>query len=361
MKRAISNIAIALAALLGALAFGEIILRQVVTLPLERIEPEIRYVDHPVRRFTLAPDQAGFTYGAPARIDARGFRVNGTSRREDGTTRRILGLGDSYTFGLGVADGETWPARLESHLRRHATVPVSVINAGTISYGVAQQLDLLRSDALRTGPDVVVHALYWNDYMGPGLPRDGARSVLTPEGYLSWEHPPQPSDPVRRLGASLMTRSAFLFAIRETLARSRSRTASGYGPAYHSLLEAGLGEPHWDTIETFYRELQALAAESGFAIFVVIMPVIGILATEAPHEHPYPAEARRRLERLGIPYLDTFQLAAERALGERHFLPQRFDSHLNASGYDIVAERLAARLRSEPRVAAALGLSPAAP
>jgi len=115
MRRMLGNIA-ALALALGvSLATGEALLRAVVTLPLPRIQPEVRYLPHPVRRFTLAPSQTAFTYCAPVVIDARGFRVNGREPTRDTAGLTIRALGDSFTFGLGVRDEETWPAQLESN------------------------------------------------------------------------------------------------------------------------------------------------------------------------------------------------------------------------------------------------------
>ncbi len=171
LRRIAGNAAAVLIGLFVAVSLGELLLRQFVTLPMQRIEPEIRYRPHPARRFTLLPDQVANTYGAAASIDGRGFRMNGhdyAGRANSGA--RILALGDSFTFGLGVGNEETWPAQLEKTLRSDVGLPVSVINAGTISYGVFQELDLLRSSGLKTQPTIVVHGLYWNDFMNAAPP-----------------------------------------------------------------------------------------------------------------------------------------------------------------------------------------------
>lgn len=150
MRRMVGNLAAVAVAVSVVAAEG--ILRAVVTLPLQRTEPEVSYLPHTVRRFTLRPTQSAYTYGAPTVADDRGFRVNGPAvgRVEAGPT--VFALGDSFTFGLGVRDEETWPTRVEARLRETTGNPVTVINGGTINYGVFQELDLLRTAGLKTRP-----------------------------------------------------------------------------------------------------------------------------------------------------------------------------------------------------------------
>jgi hypothetical protein len=62
-----------------------------------------------------------------------GIRKNNLS---DSTPRigGILAVGDSYTFGSGVNDGETWPAQLEHILG------MPVVNASAGGWGIDQQV-----------------------------------------------------------------------------------------------------------------------------------------------------------------------------------------------------------------------------
>jgi hypothetical protein len=104
-------------------------------------------------------------------------------------------------------------------------------------------------------------------------------------------------------------------------------------------LREGLADGEWSTLENFYRGLQSLGRSEGFDVLVVIMPVVDIVTGEHPEQHPYLVEARRRLERLGIAYVDGFagQSAAT-------FLPQGRDAHMNAGGYKVVADAVARKL-----------------
>jgi len=70
-------------------------------------------------------------------------------------TLRILALGDSFTFGTGVENDETWPARLEFHLREAGTV-AEVINAGVGAYGTDQTYLYYLAEGAKYGADLVV-------------------------------------------------------------------------------------------------------------------------------------------------------------------------------------------------------------
>jgi hypothetical protein len=61
-----------------------------------------------------------------------GIRSNGSGDAWEGSDHPILAVGDSFTFGDGVSDWETWPAQLERLSGRR------VINGGVGGYGVDQ-------------------------------------------------------------------------------------------------------------------------------------------------------------------------------------------------------------------------------
>jgi lysophospholipase L1-like esterase len=87
----------------------------------------------------------------------RGRAVEGA--RKSGV-RRILMLGDSVAFGVGVGDDQTFSARMD-----RPGAGLEVVNLGVPGYGPAQQLLLLRTRGLAYRPDtVVVHFCLANDF-----------------------------------------------------------------------------------------------------------------------------------------------------------------------------------------------------
>ena len=75
---------------------------------------------------------------------------------------RVLALGDSCTFGLGVQDGETWPAQLEA-LLQVSGLDVEVVNAGVPGYTAYQGWRLLETRGLTLEPDDVLVTFGFND------------------------------------------------------------------------------------------------------------------------------------------------------------------------------------------------------
>lgn len=91
------------------------------------------------------------------RHNSLGFRGS-IEYAERGTGPRILTIGDSFTYGLGVRDEETFAAQL-SQLTK-----VEVINAGVNAYGVDQALLMWEQEGRRFKPDVVVLGYYVDDF-----------------------------------------------------------------------------------------------------------------------------------------------------------------------------------------------------
>lgn len=144
-----------------------------------------------LRDVPIAPDK---TLSTTSR-GARGTREHAVPKPPGAA--RILAIGDSFTFGEGVGDSETWPAQLEARLSG-----VEVVNLGVHGYGHDQMLITLREEARRYGPDVVIlgavnedttrNLLAFRDYAKP-------RFVLR-EGALELRNSPvpKPEDVFRR-------------------------------------------------------------------------------------------------------------------------------------------------------------------
>jgi hypothetical protein len=98
-----------------------------------------------------------------------------TPARQPGEAR-VLVLGDSYAFGLGVESDETFAALLETRLR--ASRPVRVLNAGVPGYGTAQELAYYEHRGERLAPDLVLLAFYQNDF------EDNMKHYVFTNGFL---------------------------------------------------------------------------------------------------------------------------------------------------------------------------------
>jgi acyl-CoA thioesterase-1 len=75
----------------------------------------------------------------------------------------VLTVGDSLTFGLGVAPEKTWPALLEERLKKDGRTDVTIINAGSSGATTAFGVSSLKFHLKRTEANLVIYALGAND------------------------------------------------------------------------------------------------------------------------------------------------------------------------------------------------------
>ena len=131
-------------------------------------------VDDRALRFRLKPGFRATVDGVDYRINALGLRGPERARKAAGT-RRVLLVGDSYAFGLGVAEGDSIAARLEERLNAapagggEARARVEVVNCGVPAYQTEQERLLLERVGFALEPDVVVLLYFANDKLPSAL------------------------------------------------------------------------------------------------------------------------------------------------------------------------------------------------
>ncbi|MCA9270153.1 MAG: SGNH/GDSL hydrolase family protein, partial [Planctomycetales bacterium] len=81
-------------------------------------------------------------------------------------TRRLVFLGDSFTFGEGVRNEDTYP-EVAARLLRKSGRPVESCNLGVGGYNTTQEAEILKLVGLDLHPDVVVLGYTLNDAEPP--------------------------------------------------------------------------------------------------------------------------------------------------------------------------------------------------
>jgi len=76
---------------------------------------------------------------------------------------RILVLGDSVTFGPGVAQDQIFTSRLQRILTERTQRPIRVINTGVGGYNTVQENAFFKSQGLSLAPDMVILVYVTND------------------------------------------------------------------------------------------------------------------------------------------------------------------------------------------------------
>ena len=91
-------------------------------------------------------------YNTSIKINNFGLRDNKFNARLDKNTKRILLLGDSFTFGFGVEQEETYGSILENLLNKNYTI----LNAGVGGYSLDMEYIYLKEKGLKFNPDIVI-------------------------------------------------------------------------------------------------------------------------------------------------------------------------------------------------------------
>src|SRR5690349_16372404 len=118
------------------------------------------YQADPLLYWRLKPNQNCYTKvnHRPVHINSLGTRGAEFTPAKPANGLRIVSLGDSRTFGWGLAESETYSGVLERLLQQQlgSTRKVEVINAGVNAWSFPQMLAYFREHALRYRPDYVI-------------------------------------------------------------------------------------------------------------------------------------------------------------------------------------------------------------
>lgn len=172
---------------LVALGLGEAVIRYLDPLGMVYYADLDRYVadviDDPDLGYAHPPGVEITHYGVNASYNSLGLRDREFSEKE-ADEFRVMVLGDSVAYGVGVEIEETFARRLEPLLGESLGRPVRTLNTGVASYDTTQELASLRKFGLFS-PDLVVLLVTNNDFMagsplqtrGPS-PADRLMSVI---------------------------------------------------------------------------------------------------------------------------------------------------------------------------------------
>lgn len=116
-----------------------------------------------------SPRARGWTpsqHGEPLEVTINSMGTRGTeARTKTDALTRVLVFGDSFVFGVGVAQDQVLSSRLQHHLAPRVQGELEVINMGVSGYSTDQELLLFEQTAEALKPDIVVLVVCANDYL----------------------------------------------------------------------------------------------------------------------------------------------------------------------------------------------------
>jgi len=273
-------------------------------------------------------------YVAPGiTIDGDGLRMTGTASA--GGRPPILAVGDSFTFGEEVADGESWPADLQRITGRR------VLNGGVSGYGFDQIV--LRAEALVPvyKPGAIVVAFIADDIRRTEMRRlwSADKPYFAPEGdgLVLRNVPVPPRAPAETTLTFWQRTLGYSYAF-DFLMRRLDLLHDWFGD-HVRVHPAGTGEL---VACRLTARLTGLQKESGAPVLLVAEydPVVWDDPTFAAEQRRLTAGLLDCARREGLATLDTYEaLAATPRPRDLYVL-----WHMNAAGNALVARLIAGAL-----------------
>jgi lysophospholipase L1-like esterase len=346
----------------------------------DEFDPELGWRLRP-GSYTVKPSHEFFTH--TVFINRLGLREARSSRETPAAgARRVVVLGDSFTFGRGVADGVLFTTQLERRLNaRWPDVHYEVINAGVPGYGTAQELVLVRRlmDEGIVG-DVYLLNMFTNDLLD-NLRLDYASRLPNPvqpgfelddAGGLVFSHRPvQELLEGTNLVAAAPPPTSMLWSVLDVRLRSLAQTRPQFVrlartlgfdvtvPRLPGVISAWYDdevlEKGMPLMKALVAEIDATVKRRNGTLLVSLIPSPmqvyresygEILRTSFPDDPKAqqfvddPNRAQRLIRAMcldiGVPFLDVFDVFA--AANQSLYVPA--DGHFNAAGHALYAESL---------------------
>ncbi|MFN7956653.1 MAG: GDSL-type esterase/lipase family protein [bacterium] len=346
MKRWVRRLGLAAAFAVTCAAALEALLRIAAPIPLNspRFRTSARYCTE------LWPSNDGFIttvdFRHAFRTDERGWRRSGAqSPGSAPAPRSVAVIGDSMVFGEGVADDETFVARLPAALAERGAGRWDAWNLGIGGHGTAQHLARLE-DLMTSGrrPDVALVTFFANDPRDDRecrpfeLAADGTSLARVVPAYFA--HPPPKriqwlaEQPAYRW---ITSRSQLLGRIRLKLARTEDRrhgTDTSVPPERRpggNALDEPLTPDALRLLTSLYRRLASDAREWSLPLGLVLVPHKGCFeaGSRAACDAKLDTVARVAAE-AGLAVLDLRPAFAARSI-ETDYYPH--DLHWTAAGH----------------------------
>jgi lysophospholipase L1-like esterase len=285
--------------------------------------------------------------------DEHGFRRNGPTVSRSRDAKKLVLLGDSFTFGMGANDSDTYPARLEQALSARARV----VNAGVPGTGTGEQAMYYDRVVGRQHPDIVILNMTWTDLEDdeerPFLALD-ATGRASPRRDTATDPRLKHETGIRRIVRSLpgydwLSQHSEVF----NLMRAVALKALQPEPLKPAACGSAGFEEQTQLMKSELEWLHERVEQDGAKLAIVL--IAGYEETEgraSPWATPQQAHCHSEaiagmLQQLSaekqIPWLDLRPAMKEQAQRERLFYPEA-DTHPTPAGYRFIAGKIAAFL-----------------
>ncbi|MEM9177721.1 MAG: GDSL-type esterase/lipase family protein, partial [Myxococcota bacterium] len=299
------------------------------------------------------------TAGHPIELNDDGYRgpLVAPAREADGV--RLLALGDSVTFGTGVATEDAWPFALAREVGVAGDAPVDVLNLSGPLADLRQLTDLLERYGASHRPDVAVVMV-----TGNMVALSWTRADEPVEPLLGAPPPPAPPPSFRDRLAALP--HAFALPGLLTIGMEHFRLAIGLNDHLidpdapfgvmlaHGIRQGdvppGMADETWRRFEADLKALRARAAVLGLPVVVAYAPPRFALSERlVDNKKSVPTDrftidplerAREAVRAAGLPFVDLAAPLRAASEGDEPVYVLSDYAHFDRAGHDAIARAL---------------------
>jgi lysophospholipase L1-like esterase len=246
-------------------------------------------------------------------------------------TFRIACLGDSYTYGHGVNDTETWPALLQARLAAATgNDAIEVLNFGVRAYETEQEVRQLETRVLGFDPDIVLLCWFFNDNaIGPATePIDMEAAPVV----------------VRLIGRP---NQGFIQTLRENSQLIDLAVVRLYVPTFFDFMAStradlyGNHHPGWRRAVKALERARDLTAERDLPFGVILYPALYRVGDVLTSHEAYN-KVKAVCDGLNVPVLDLEPVFLPYDVSRFHV--HTYNSHPNGAANQMTADAVAAWL-----------------
>ena len=271
-------------------------------------------------RYATAPGQKKWVKGY-ANFNKEGYRDIDHQLIKEKNTVRIAGLGDSFTFGIGIKNADNLYLTKLDMLLNNPEKKYEVFNRAKIGIGTSQEIEILKKDGLKYKPNIIVLGYFLNDF-------DDAENI----GNINSKY-----------GIKFLR--SLKFFIYDTFysyyfydrALQKFDEVTGIKQTYPDYLNSILSsKDNIDFNAEYLRQLKQISNDNNATLIVAIIPVIHELKN-----YPF-MEANKYIEEAGRKYNFTVidLLPYFKDYNENELWVNQYDHHMNELGHDVTARAI---------------------
>lgn len=307
------------------------------------------------------------SFSTTFQTNSRGLRDKEYKLNKPDGDKRIVVLGDSFTWGYGVNDNEIYTERLESILPN-----TEVINLGVTAYQVRHEIAYFKHEGIKYHPDIVIIGFCLNDIWGPIKKKDldsianvgkeiKSRQSNTKDGFLKLR---------KYLNERIIQKSALCAFINDRINTNKSLVKflaylgikpplSGFAKLDINLAPALREYPNslvenWEATKSELRQLKRITADLGIRLIIAVVPSVQSIQDKTfKHTIAFSVFETKDFD-LDKPYRFLKEFAADENIEivipvsvfrqkhkEGRMLYLKRDMHFNAAGHELFASAIA--------------------